>query len=167
MWRACGDGSGVKQRLLNLLTALSLLLCVAVCVLWVRSYSWQESFAWTGSQGAENGRFQVRHASFNTGAGRVSVRFDDYIADYAPDVRNAGFRVSRSPRPKSSGYGFSGFGSQYGFGVWRYRIALGGYSLIMGAPYWSILPLLLFLPAVRLGRKAHQRRRQREGICPS
>jgi hypothetical protein len=28
----------VKRRLLNLLTALSLLLCVAVCVLWVRSY---------------------------------------------------------------------------------------------------------------------------------
>ena len=28
----------VRRRLLNLLTALSLLLCVAVCVLWVRSY---------------------------------------------------------------------------------------------------------------------------------
>ena len=27
----------MKRRLLNLLTALSLLLCVAVCVLWVRS----------------------------------------------------------------------------------------------------------------------------------
>jgi hypothetical protein len=28
----------VTRRLLNLLTALSLLLCVAICVLWVRSY---------------------------------------------------------------------------------------------------------------------------------
>jgi hypothetical protein len=28
----------MKRRLLNLLTALSLLLCVAACVLWVRSY---------------------------------------------------------------------------------------------------------------------------------
>ena len=28
----------MNRRLLNLLTALSLLLCVAVCVLWVRSY---------------------------------------------------------------------------------------------------------------------------------
>jgi len=28
----------MRRRLLNLLTALSLLLCVAVCVLWVRSY---------------------------------------------------------------------------------------------------------------------------------
>src|SRR5688500_16606841 len=31
--------ASVKRRLLNLLTALSMLLCVAVCVLWVRSYS--------------------------------------------------------------------------------------------------------------------------------
>ena len=29
---------GMKRRLLNLLTALSLLMFVAVCVLWVRSY---------------------------------------------------------------------------------------------------------------------------------
>ena len=28
----------VRRRMLNLLTLLSLLLCVAVCVLWVRSY---------------------------------------------------------------------------------------------------------------------------------
>src|SRR5688572_11865998 len=28
----------MRRRLLNLLTALSLLLCVAACVLWVRSY---------------------------------------------------------------------------------------------------------------------------------
>ena len=28
----------MRRRLLNLLTALSLLLCVGVCVLWVRSY---------------------------------------------------------------------------------------------------------------------------------
>jgi hypothetical protein len=28
----------LRRRLLNLLTALSLVLCAAVCVLWVRSY---------------------------------------------------------------------------------------------------------------------------------
>ena len=32
----------MRRRLLNLLTALSLLLCVAVCVLWVRSYGGSE-----------------------------------------------------------------------------------------------------------------------------
>ena len=34
----------VTRHLLNLLTALSLLLCVAVCVLWVRSYTRAEHF---------------------------------------------------------------------------------------------------------------------------
>ena len=34
---SCRSGI-MKRRVLNLLTALSLLLCVAVCVLWVRSY---------------------------------------------------------------------------------------------------------------------------------
>jgi hypothetical protein len=32
----------VQRRLLNLLTLLSLLLCVAACVLWVRSYRVQD-----------------------------------------------------------------------------------------------------------------------------
>jgi hypothetical protein len=36
----------MKRRLLNLLTALSLLLCVAACVLWVRSYWHCDSIAW-------------------------------------------------------------------------------------------------------------------------
>jgi len=34
------------RRLLNLLTALSLLLCVAACVLWVRSYFGHEAVGW-------------------------------------------------------------------------------------------------------------------------
>jgi hypothetical protein len=39
MWRiAVGQNASVRRRLLNLLTLLSLLLCVAVVTLWVRSY---------------------------------------------------------------------------------------------------------------------------------
>ena len=36
----------MKRRLLNLLTALSLLLCVAVVALWVRSYRASETLYW-------------------------------------------------------------------------------------------------------------------------
>ena len=39
-----GVESFVRRRLPNLLTVASLLLCVAVCVLWVRSYSVEEGF---------------------------------------------------------------------------------------------------------------------------
>jgi hypothetical protein len=41
----------MKRRLLNLLTALSLLLCVAVCVLWVRSDSTSDGVLGTSSDG--------------------------------------------------------------------------------------------------------------------
>ena len=36
----------VRRRLFNLLTVLSLLLCVAVCGLWVRSYTCNETVGW-------------------------------------------------------------------------------------------------------------------------
>ena len=36
----------VRRRLFNLLTLLSLLLCVAVCVLWVRSNRHPDNIGW-------------------------------------------------------------------------------------------------------------------------
>jgi hypothetical protein len=45
----------VRRRLLNLLTAGSLLLCVAVCGLWVRSY-WHIDEAWDYDRVAFQGR---------------------------------------------------------------------------------------------------------------
>jgi hypothetical protein len=39
----------VTRRLLNLLTAVSLLLCVATCVLWVRGHFVIDSFQWPAS----------------------------------------------------------------------------------------------------------------------
>src|SRR5688572_17688239 len=42
----------MKRRLLNLLTALSLLLCVAVVVLWVRSFDVQDVLRWTTTRPA-------------------------------------------------------------------------------------------------------------------
>src|SRR5438128_1912706 len=47
MWSRCNE-SGMKRHVLNFLVALSLLLCMAVCVLWVRSYfvvTWASHYA--------------------------------------------------------------------------------------------------------------------------
>jgi len=41
----------VPRRLLNFLTALSLLVCLAVCMLWVRSRSRTDEFAWHSQSG--------------------------------------------------------------------------------------------------------------------
>src|SRR4051812_3451744 len=40
----------LRRRLLNVPTAVSLLLCVAVCVLWVRSYFVSEQWVWQTEQ---------------------------------------------------------------------------------------------------------------------
>ena len=44
----------MKRRLLTILSALSLLLCAAVCVLWLRSYFVGDRFFWSffGEEGA-------------------------------------------------------------------------------------------------------------------
>jgi hypothetical protein len=58
------------RRLLNLLTALSLLLCVAVCGLWVRSRSYRDSFEiWRARVTSEG----IVHSqvSADSGGGRV------------------------------------------------------------------------------------------------
>src|SRR5688500_7111044 len=41
-----GSTSAMRRRLFNLAAALSLLLCVAVCVVWVRSYWFTDQLFW-------------------------------------------------------------------------------------------------------------------------
>ena len=45
----------MTRRLLNLLTLLSLLLCVAVAALWARSYWLEDNVAWGVVKGADKG----------------------------------------------------------------------------------------------------------------
>ena len=61
------------RPLLNLLTALSLLLCVAVCVLWVRSYWYIDIVTYARTLGREvthweavssKGRLHLSHANY-------------------------------------------------------------------------------------------------------
>jgi hypothetical protein len=80
----------VRRRLLNLLTGLSLLLCVAVCVLWVRSYWVQpprvlEGFPLHGQLWrltSNEGRFRVEAwRRDNATAGRLSDRHQQLLGD--------------------------------------------------------------------------------------
>ena len=70
----------VRRRLLNLLTVLSLLLCVAVCVLWARSYSTADQFdnlaIWNDGQ-----REQFRAWGFASMKGRFILYRNDGESD--------------------------------------------------------------------------------------
>ena len=59
----------MTRRLLNLVTALSLLLCVAVVLLWVRSYWRHDGWDW----GTSTGRAGVDSCRGYLSAGRVEV----------------------------------------------------------------------------------------------
>src|SRR5687768_14337477 len=62
--------SPMKRRLLNLLTALSLLLCVAVVALWVRSY-WRADVL--GYEGPESHDRWQRGGSASSARGLLAV----------------------------------------------------------------------------------------------
>ena len=64
----------MKRRLFTLLSALSLLLCVAVCVLWVRSLTAQDGFCWRTYPPPEGGRLQSRSTTVYTQLGGVWIK---------------------------------------------------------------------------------------------
>ena len=70
----------MTRRLLNLLTALSLLLCVAVVALWVRSYHVVDHFEYQRVSGEmtydlEGDRVRATASHFSTDRGTVEVGF--------------------------------------------------------------------------------------------
>src|SRR5687767_2734807 len=63
----------LARRLFTLCSGLSLLLCVAVCVVWVRSY-WATDFVWRGEPGAEDaGLIYTDEGAATFAAGRPTV----------------------------------------------------------------------------------------------
>jgi len=119
----------MKRRLLNFLTALSLLLCVAVCVLWVRSYSvrdqwsyrWREvhgnndtfgAFSldslggqvWAGYWWQDNTHLRRPHEGFTADAWRVgSIQQQDSHFSQPVDVHSWAWRLGFGSRWYSQG----------------------------------------------------------------
>ena len=139
----------MARRLLNLLTALSLLLCVAVCVLWVRSY-WREDqlgYEWSADP-------SVSHKSeFESDGGEVWVgrkRRNQPPIDGGP-----GFYWDLS-KPGSGGVGW--FSTD-----WEGMDAWGSWGV--GVPHWFLTLAFAVPPAVGVIRAHRKRRRLRFGLC--
>jgi hypothetical protein len=114
----------MKRRLLNLLTGLSLLLCVAAVVLWVRSY-WTSDFVTHRRPAARGGGFDVTEWAIWTGKGRVSVarlRFDGarvlVLGDsgWEPNQRSGWGWTNHDPVPPEDEITTPIRTSRYGFG---------------------------------------------------
>ena len=154
----------MKRRLLNLLTALSLLLCVAVCFLWVRSYWVSEGVAWLV---ADDGVGQ-RGYSFSSDIGVLQI-YSSHVRDHRSE-QSLGFFWNRlapdfnsRPLANTPDPGYQRFGRRDGL------LAFGAESLSrpqlriwrVTVPHWFPALAFALLPAARLAlwRRHHRRRR--------
>jgi len=161
----------VRRRLLNLLTAQSLLLCVAVGVLWVRSHYGVDGFTYYAPE---------RRYILRTAGGRFSLEVAAHeIPWYVPRPESRWgehwpgrdrVRIhmlwqesvrSRAPtRRDHFGYWWSGLRDPTPAGPLPWFVLVG--------PIWPLLPPFAILPAlwlVRQARVAARRQRARGGRC--
>jgi hypothetical protein len=153
----------MRRRLLNLLTALSLLLCVAAVALWVRGH-------WVGDGiVVSSGRY---HHSLDS-----SLGFLDYeccwerprpVRKTLPMTPGRGFRRTRwepaeweTRLPPEAGR-FLGFAWGSGEKVYQSRDPF----VWVRVPYWSVVAALAAVPAWRFSARARRAARIRNSVCP-
>ena len=164
----------MTRRLLNLLTALSLLLCVAAAAVWLESYGTADlsvgafgnfPFGRGGADAADSFRIKTRGYGFAAWARDGGLHF--YWQEL-PSAQNPlavgsmysvvrettlGFGLNRAPDGPDPGG--------------RKRWARQG---TLRVPLWAVVAVLLPLPAWRLPavvRRRRARRRREGGLCPA
>jgi hypothetical protein len=146
--------------LLNLLTALSALLCVVACVLWARSYWRCDRIA----AAVDDPRpLKGRYASLNAYRGRLLVMW------MRVDVTGTGIGYESKPLRPEGGYVFDLEPGHYFAGFQYYpRPMVGSHEVgFAGAPLWFVAALAGVAPARALSRVARRRRRKAGGLCLS
>jgi hypothetical protein len=154
----------LARHLFTFASAVSLLLCVAVCVLWVRSQSVMDVFQnatrpppGTKSASVTRGLFDRAGAVHYLRTGRSSTNV--YGWSTFELLQPQGPAVV-SDRPRWRFLGFAGGGGSNGtLGEWRF----------VSVPFWTILAATLVMPSVWLetGRRTRARRSfSMCGLCP-
>jgi hypothetical protein len=168
----------VRRRLLKLLTALSLLLFVAVAVMWVRSHFVSDRFLYTPIT-VRPGGFRAEEYVVDTHRGVVSVcaiRHDYQKASMPAGLYDATlhqhFTTAFAAESKDGWRRRPGLAMDLppddGFDFRKRNEGGPGHRGVIvewDAPYWFLL-LLCSLPAALL-LIAASRRRRRSGLCPT
>jgi hypothetical protein len=161
----------MRRRLLNLLTLLSLLLCVASVALWVRSYAASDRV--THDQLDVDGDFSdLTGWLIETGEGGVGVsRGRLHQAGRPVDELYQGWAWEPG-EPVNLTEVWVGipmtFGNRMGF-FWTDDQSVTPYTSMrtrsVGFPVWPLAALTALLPAARLYRRLVRRRRYGAGRC--
>ena len=157
----------MKRHLLNLLTGLSLLVCVALAPVWVRSYWVNDAYRWSRhaddpATAAWTALSSMRGVVlFNRG--HVTFKGDSG-ADLAQRMRQ--FELGRTSRPlPRMGFGWWGLGVPFATTFTRDELTRRSSDSYVTVPYWLIAVPAVILCATRLARYVRSRR-PRPGMCP-
>jgi hypothetical protein len=146
----------MARRLLNLLTAVSLLLCVAVCVLWVRGRRVADAFR--GSHWAAISCFDGIVVAWGHGSDVHGYRPEGWgYSEDDPSEAVEGL-MAVSVAGARSRWHVPGL-------FFERSVGSSGVASLMGVTSWLLALVLGILPAVWVVRRF--RRRRHSGLCPS
>ena len=166
----------VRRRLLNLLTGLSLLLCVAMAALWVRSYSVFDRLTHYDSH-RPGGHYEDKSLYIALGRGSLYVERSFRRSERRPPPGFTSTYWSRLTINHEGGH--SDYeGRRWDSALAGFRLQRGSFTpdqarsvdmyyafTLVGIPLWSVVLLTPVLPSVRLTRHVWHRRRS-QGYCP-
>ena len=150
----------VRRRLFNLLTLLSLVICVAAVTLWVRSYRWMDQLRWWSPPDtvlaacSDHGRVALalavglRHSKW--GCEREARDVAGQPGVWERDAHSANYHVG------VLGFGYANADRVEGIAE-RLRLVT--------LPHWFLCLALAALPVVRLARTLRRRRHAAAGLC--
>ena len=155
----------MTRRLLNFVTALSLLLCVAVVALWVRGYVVEDSLVWQRAGSRHVFRSAPSHVILasnvsNWSGSPLGWRYETGPADpYAvAAARSAGSALNIGPGDTRVEW------AHYGFAHWEWRSPRGNSIGVLVVPVWSALAAAALLPVARAATKVHRSRKRRRTL---
>ena len=170
----------MRRGLLNLLTALSLLLCAAACVLWVRSMRVRDDIYLNGDHRNVDGSHTNRMTRIMSSRGGLWVerrqataatvrraRGDVGASDAHGHFRWDQFRPALYPLGESS---LQPWWENAGFSAYAQRLGYAnGHMAGIILPYWSLTLVTGIAPAAwgaGAVRRCRHRRRREAGRCP-
>jgi hypothetical protein len=155
----------LARHLFTLCSAMSLVLCVAACVLWVRSY-WVTEMWWFTADGWAVGvatpkgcvnlawrTYRDAHPSLPDGFRRYADR-PPMAASFWNDIHT--FRAERTDMGYSCGGMFFGCSFDYIAGDARHDVTVAS---------WFVASCTSLAPATFAARRVRRRRRLRDGAC--
>ena len=159
------------RRLFNLAAAGALLLAIATCVFWSRSYRLSDKVTWTRDHNWSSLRSAQGHVVFHLyqadrwSGGPGEPRGFRYIRDAAgaPTLELLGvFFLCSDASARLVHWDRGGF-------AWTRRSSSGSLIVTAVAPFWSVALATAMPPmgwaGLRLRSRRHARRRKSQGLC--